>query len=55
VLLHSELVLATFFIGQDADDDKAEIVGAKSIDALRDEITALRTEIQSLRQENSQP
>lgn len=41
--------LATFFIGQDADDDEAEIVGAKSLDALRDEITALRTEIQSLR------
>jgi voltage-gated potassium channel len=41
--------LATFFIGQDADDDEAAIVGAKSIDALRDEITALRTEIQSLR------
>ncbi|MGA7938225.1 MAG: hypothetical protein WCA35_32040, partial [Kovacikia sp.] len=44
--------LATFFVGQDADDDEAEIVGAKSIDALRDEITALRTEIQSLRREN---
>jgi voltage-gated potassium channel len=42
--------LATFFIGQDADDDEAEIVGAKSIDALRDEIVALRTEIQILRQ-----
>jgi len=42
--------LATFFIGQDADDDEAEIVGAKSINALRDEIIALRTEIQSLRQ-----
>jgi voltage-gated potassium channel len=42
--------LATFFIGQDADDDEAEIVGAKSISALRDEIIALRTEIQSLRQ-----
>jgi len=41
--------LATFFIGQDADDDEAAIVGAKSIDALRDEITALRTEIQNLR------
>ncbi len=44
--------LATFFIGQDADDDEAEIAGAKSIDALRDEITALRTEIQSLKQNN---
>ncbi|WP_159786220.1 ion transporter [Sodalinema gerasimenkoae] len=42
--------LATFFIGQDADDDEAEIVGVKSLDALRDEITALRSEIQSLRQ-----
>ncbi len=44
--------LATFFIGQDADDDKAEIVGAKSINALRDEIIALRDEIKSLRQGN---
>lgn len=43
--------LATFFIGQDADDDEAEIAGAKSIDALRDEIAALRTEIESLRQD----
>jgi voltage-gated potassium channel len=42
--------LATFFIGQDADDDEAEIVGAKSIDALRDEIIALRTEMQIFRQ-----
>jgi len=46
--------LATFFIGQDADDDEAEIVGAKSINALRDEIIALRTEIQSLRQGKQQ-
>ena len=44
--------LATFFIGQDADNDEAEIVGAKSIDALRNEIIALRTEIQNLRQDN---
>ena len=44
--------LATFFIGQDADDDEAEIVGAKTIDALRNEIIALRTEIQNLRQDN---
>nr|MBA2748847.1 two pore domain potassium channel family protein [Tatlockia sp.] len=44
--------LATFFIGQDADDDEAEIAGTKSIDALRDEITALRTEIQSLKRNN---
>jgi voltage-gated potassium channel len=44
--------LATFFIGQDADDDEAEIVGAKSIDALRDEIAALRSDIAKLYQDN---
>jgi voltage-gated potassium channel len=41
--------LATFFVGQDADDDEAEIAGARSIEALRNEIIALRTEIQNLR------
>ncbi|MBD2093494.1 ion transporter [Microcoleus sp. FACHB-1515] len=44
--------LATFFIGQDADDDQAELAGAKSIEALRDEIIALRAEIQDLRRSN---
>ena len=44
--------LATFFIGQDADDDGAELAGAKSIDALRDEIAALRTEIHRLDLDN---
>lgn len=42
--------LATFFVGQDADDEEAELAGAKSIEALRTEIIALRTEIQNLRQ-----
>ena len=41
--------LATFFVGQDADDDETEIAGAKSIDALRDEISALRAELRSLK------
>lgn len=40
--------LATFFIGRDADDDQAEIAGAKSIEALQAEIAALRSEIQTL-------
>lgn len=40
--------IATFFIGTDADDDKAEIAGAKSIQALHDEIAALRADIQTL-------
>jgi voltage-gated potassium channel len=40
--------LATFFIDRDAEDDQAEIAGAKFIDALQAEIAALRTEIQTL-------
>jgi voltage-gated potassium channel len=44
--------LATFFIGRDADDDKAELAGAKSIEALHTEIAALRAEIQVLLRQN---
>jgi voltage-gated potassium channel len=40
--------LATFFIGRDADDEQAEVAGAKSIEALQAEIAALRAEIQML-------
>ncbi|MGH1396392.1 MAG: potassium channel family protein [Trichormus sp.] len=40
--------LATFFIGRDADDDQAELAGAKSIQLLQSEIAALREEIQQL-------
>ncbi|NEQ19658.1 MAG: ion transporter [Microcoleus sp. SIO2G3] len=46
--------LATFFIGRDADDDKAELAGAKSIEALHTEIAALREEIQQLLHQNSE-
>jgi len=46
--------LATFFIGRDADDDDAELAGAKSITKLHEEITALRSEIQKLLRHNSQ-
>ena len=38
--------LATFFVSQDAESDRAEIAVTKSIQALQTEITALRTEIQ---------
>ena len=37
---------ATFFVSQDASD-RAELAGAKSIQALPAEITALRTAIQA--------
>jgi voltage-gated potassium channel len=39
--------LATFFVRQDAESDRAEIAGAKSIQTLPAEITALPTEIQA--------
>ena len=47
--------IATFFIGRDAENDTAEIAGAKSIQALHDEITALRADIQALSRRNSEP
>ena len=43
--------LATYFIGRDAEDEGAELAGAKSIDALRGEISALRAEINTLSRE----
>lgn len=47
--------IATFFLGRDAEDDAAEIAGAKSIAALHAEIKALRQEIQALSQQKSEP
>jgi voltage-gated potassium channel len=40
--------LATFFIGRDAEDEWAEVAGAKSIEALREESAALRAEVRAL-------
>jgi hypothetical protein len=37
--------LATFFVGRDADDDRAELAGRQSIEGLRREIAALRAEL----------
>ncbi len=39
--------VATFFIGRDAEDDRAEIAGAKQIEDLRKEIRELREILQS--------
>ncbi len=44
--------IATFFVGRDAENDDAEIAGAKSIKALHDEIAALRADIQALSHQN---
>ena len=42
--------LATFFVGWDAEDEEAELAGAKSLEALRAEVAALRVNIRSLRE-----
>lgn len=44
--------LATFFVGRDAENDEAEVAGAKSIEALQEEIKALRADIQALSRQN---
>ncbi|HEY9734843.1 MAG TPA: ion transporter [Trichocoleus sp.] len=40
--------IATFFVGRDAENDQAEIAGAKSIEVLYAEIKALQAEVQKL-------
>ncbi len=40
--------LATFFVGRDADNNDAEVAGAKQLAAVRDEVNALRDEVRAL-------
>ena len=42
--------IATYFIGRDVEDDRAEVAGQAGLDAMRREIADLRQEIRSLRQ-----
>lgn len=42
--------LATYFVGRDAEDERAELAGAKSLDALRAEVAALRAELRVFRE-----
>jgi voltage-gated potassium channel len=44
--------LATFFIGQEAEHEEADLAGAKALNALREEITALRAELSQLNLNN---
>ena len=40
--------LATFFVGRDAENNEAELAGAKEFGVLREELLALRDEIRAL-------
>lgn len=42
--------LATFFVGQDAEDSETELAGAKQLSALREELAGLRKEIREMSQ-----
>lgn len=42
--------LASFFIGRDAEDERGELAGAKSLEALRAEVAALGVELRALRE-----
>lgn len=44
--------IATFFISRDAESEKGEIAGAKSIELLRAEIAALRQELRESRRDD---
>ncbi|HEY5884194.1 MAG TPA: ion transporter [Pyrinomonadaceae bacterium] len=46
----SNRCLASYFIGRDAENENAELVSAKPIMELRDEIAALHEELRQLRQ-----
>ena len=52
ILGYVTATLATFFIGRDADNDEAELAGAKGVEALRLEIAALRAEVRAMRAGN---
>jgi voltage-gated potassium channel len=45
VLGYITAALSTYFIGRDAEDDRAEIAGARRLEALQQEIAALRVEL----------
>lgn len=47
--------LASFFVGRDADNEEAEIVGTKSLQELRGEIAVLHEELRALRREIALP
>ena len=40
--------LASYFIGRDAEDERAEVAGAKSIERLQREIESLRVELRTV-------
>ena len=38
---------ATFFVGRDAENDEAELAGAKQLAALREEVIAFRDDLRA--------
>ena len=46
-------IIATFFIGRDADDQRAEIAGAKQIEMLSTQIALLRGDMAAIREQTA--
>ena len=49
ILGYVTATLATFFIGRDAENEEAELAGAKAIEALRAEIASLHADVRAMR------
>jgi voltage-gated potassium channel len=49
ILGYVTAILATFFIGRDAENEEAELAGAKAVEALRAEIASLHAEVKAMR------
>jgi voltage-gated potassium channel len=49
ILGYVTATLATFFIGRDAENEQAELAGAKAVEALRIEIAALHSDVRAMR------
>jgi voltage-gated potassium channel len=47
--------IATFFIGRDAENERAEIAGAKEIEMLSSQIALLRSDIAAIREQTARP
>jgi voltage-gated potassium channel len=48
ILGYVTAVLATYFVGRDADDPRAEVAGSDALQSLRREIAALRRDVRAV-------
>ncbi len=54
ILGYITATLATFFVGRDAEDERAEVASARSVAALHDELRALRTTLKAANRQDGE-